>query len=203
MRRREFITLLGGVAAAWPLAARAQRSAMPVVGFLSSRSAEDSIRVVAAFRQGLAETGYVEGRNVVIDFSWAQGQFDRLPALATELVRRPVAVLAAVGGQQSARAAIAATSTIPIIFGIGEDPVDEGLVTSLNRPEAQHHGCYVFHLAAGRKAPRIAAGPRSQCRRDRLACKPKHHSRAEADERRAGSGSRAGTTPCCSEWRQR
>src|SRR5450830_406962 len=107
---------------------------MPVIGFLSSRSADDSARVVAAFRQGLAEMGYAEGRNAEIEFRWAQGQFDRLPALAAELVRRPVTVLATVGGSQTTHAASAATATIPIIFGIGEDPVKEGLVPNLNRP---------------------------------------------------------------------
>ena len=134
MRRRDFISLLGGAAAAWPVIGRAQQPAMSAIGFLSSRSANDSARAVNAFRQGLAEMGYVVGRNADIEFRWADGQFDRLPALASDLVQRPVAVLVAVGGFQTATIAKATTTTIPIIFGIGEDPVKEGLVPNLNRP---------------------------------------------------------------------
>jgi putative tryptophan/tyrosine transport system substrate-binding protein len=150
VKRREFITLLGSGVAAWPRAARAQ-PATPLVGFLSSRSANDSDRVVAAFRQGLAETGFVEGRNVAIEFRWARGQFDRLPGLAEELAHLPVAVLAAVGGNQAPRAAKAATSTIPIVFGIGEDPVKEGLVPSLNRPDGNVTGATFFTALLGAK----------------------------------------------------
>ena len=150
MRRRSFIAALGG-AAVWPMMARGQQPAMPVIGFLSSRSAGDSVSAVAAFRAGLAETGYVEGRNVVIEFRWAEGRFDRLPALAEELVRRPVAVLAPVAGYQTPRAAQAATSTIPIVFGIGEDPVREGLVANLNRPGGNTTGATFSTALLGAK----------------------------------------------------
>src|SRR5450759_4033390 len=134
MRRREFMTLLGGAAAAWPLAARAQQPEMPVIGFMSGRSPEDSVHLVAAFRQGLVEAGFVEGQNITIEYRWALGQYDRLPALAADLVSRRVAVLAALGGDVSALAAKQATSTIPIVAGIGGDPVRSGLVESISRP---------------------------------------------------------------------
>ena len=133
MKRREFILLLGG-AAAWPVAARAQQPAMPVIGFMSGRAPEDSSYLVDAFRQGLIQSGFVEGRNVAVEFRWAHGDYDRLPALAAELVGRNVAVLVGVGGDNSAVAAKAATSTIPIVFGMGGDPIKAGLVESLNRP---------------------------------------------------------------------
>jgi len=151
MRRREFIALLGSGVAGWPLAAHAQRQALPVIGFLSSRSPGESADLVAAFRQGLAEGGYVEGQNVSLEFRWGEGRYERLAGYAAELVRRAVTVIVTAGGDPAAQAAKAATATIPIVFVSGSDPVKVGLVASLNRPGGNITGVHMLILSLGAK----------------------------------------------------
>ena len=144
MKRREFVAVVGGGAAAWPLAAWAQSSATPVVGFVNGRSPEDSAAVAAAFRKGLSEAGYFEPRNVTVEYHWLEGRYDLLPSLMADLVRRGVTVIATPGSSPAAIAAKAATTTIPIVFGAGGDPVKMGLVTSVARPDGNVTGVNFF-----------------------------------------------------------
>jgi putative tryptophan/tyrosine transport system substrate-binding protein len=153
MRRRDFIRLIGGAGIAWPLAARAQQP-MPVVGFLNAASPGPLRQQVASFLGGLKESGYVEGQNVAVEYRWAEGQYDRLPALVADLVRRQVGVIVSGGGASAALAAKAATTIIPIVFSAGGDPVGLGLVASLNRPGGNITG--VFQFSSGLEAKRLS-----------------------------------------------
>src|SRR3984893_2133705 len=156
MRRRDFISLVGGSARAWPLVARAQQPTMPVIGFMSARSPAEAALDLDAFRQGLGQVGYFEGKNVAIEYRWAEGHYDRLPGMAAELVARQVAVIAATGGEPSGLAAKAATDTITIVCSLGGDPVEAGLVAKLNRPGGNVTGVTIMTVEVAPKRVELA-----------------------------------------------
>jgi len=182
MGRREFVALLGG-AAAWPVATRAERAPLPVIGYLSARTAEDSGAVLAEFRRGLAETGFVEGQNVAIEYRWLAGRYDLLPEFISDLVRRRVSVIAIPSGSSSALAAKVATQTIPIVFNIGSDPVAIGLVASLNHPGNNATGTGMLQTAVATK--RVRCTNVLRCPRCKYPTLTRHLYRAHSQGREA------------------